>query len=98
MPLGCKYDQMIDFYTLLNAFINTHVATTNETNDLKNKILSHIKLLYDKYLDTYKKNYDSENVEDKEKRGRDYKQFKIIYNRDQGPKSTKKRRDQDKKN
>ena len=55
MSLGSKYDEMIDFHTLLNAFINTDEATTNETNDRKNRILSHVKLLYDKYLDTYKK-------------------------------------------
>ena len=37
-----------------------------------------------------KKNYDSKKVKDKEKRGRDYKQFEIIDNGDQEPKSTKK--------
>ena len=55
MSLGSKYDEMIDFHTLLNAFINTDETTTNEINDRKNRILSHVKLLYDKYLDTYKK-------------------------------------------
>ena len=45
---------MIDLHTLLNAFINTHKATTNETNDLKNIILSYVKRLYDNYFDTYK--------------------------------------------
>ena len=49
--------------------------------------------LYDKYLDTY----DSENVEDEEKRRRDYKRFKIIYNGDQGPKSNKKEETETKK-
>ena len=42
---------------------------------IKNRILSNVKKLYNKYLDTYKKNYDSEKVKDEEKRGRDYKQF-----------------------
>ena len=37
-----------------------------------------------------KKNYDSEGVKDEEKRGRDYKQFEIMDNGDQGPKSTEK--------
>ena len=50
------------------------------------------------YFDAYKKNYDSEKVKDKEKRGRDYKRFEIIYNRDQGPKSTKKEETETKKN
>ena len=46
---------MIDFHALLNAFINTHEASTTETKDCKNRILSYVKLLYNKYLDTYKK-------------------------------------------
>ena len=37
-----------------------------------------------------KRNYDSEMVKDEEKRGCDYKQFEIIDNGDQEPKSTKK--------
>ena len=58
--------------------------------------MSYAEPLYNEYLNAYKKNYDSE-VKDKEKRERDYKQFKIIDNGDQGPKATKKRRDRDKK-
>ena len=46
---------MIDFHTFLNAFINTHKATTNETNDLKNRSLSYVKPFYDNYFDAYKK-------------------------------------------
>ena len=61
--------------------------------------MGNVKQLYNKYLNTYKKkNYDSEKVKDKEKRGRDYKKFEIIDNGDQEPKSTKKKRDHDKKN
>ena len=37
-----------------------------------------------------KKSYDSKNVKDEEKRGRDYKQFEMIDNGDQELKSTKK--------
>ena len=97
MSLGSKYDEMNEFYTLLNAFTNTHEATTTETTDRKNGILSNVKQLYNKYLDTYKKNYDSERVKDEEKRGRDYKQFEIIENGDQEPKSTKKEETETKK-
>ena len=88
---------MIHFHTLLNAFINTHEATNNEKYDRKNRILNYIKPLYDKYFDAYKKNYSSKKVEDKENRGRDYKRFKITDNRDQGPKSTKKKETKTKK-
>ena len=64
---------------------------------IKNRILSNVKQLYNKYLDTYKKNYNSEKVKDEEKRGRDYKQFEIIDNGDQEPKSTKKEETETKK-
>ena len=37
-----------------------------------------------------KKNYNSPNVRNKEKKGRDYKQFEVIDNGDQEPKSSKK--------
>ena len=44
-----------------------------------------------------KKNYNSEKVKDEEIRGRDYKQFEIIDNRGQEPKSTKKEEAETKK-
>ena len=44
---------MNDFYTLLNAFINTHEATTTETKDCNDRIVNNVKQLYDKYFDTY---------------------------------------------
>ena len=78
MSLGSKYDEINDFYTLLNAFINTHEANTTKTKDRKTRIMENIKQRYNKYLDTYEKNYDSEKVKDEEKRGCDYKQFEII--------------------
>ena len=52
--------------------------------------MNNVKQIYNKQLDTYKKSYDSEKVKDEEKRGRHYKQFEIIDNGDQEPKSTKK--------
>ena len=53
MSLDSKYDEMTDFYELLNSFINTHKVTNTETNDPKNRILSYVMPLYNKYLDTY---------------------------------------------
>ena len=88
---------MTNFHGLLDSFINIHEAITNERNDRKNRILSYVIPLYDKYLDAYKKNYDSKGVKEEEKRGRDYKRFEIIYNRNQGPKSTKKEESEKKK-
>ena len=55
MSLGSKYDEMNDFHTLLNAFINTHEATTTETKDRKDRIRNNVKRLYDKYFVLTKK-------------------------------------------
>ena len=88
---------MNNFYTLLDSSINTHEATTDETNDHKERVLSSVKPLYDKYLDAYKKSYDKEKVKEEEKTGRNYKPFEIIYNRGQGQKSTKKEETETKK-
>ena len=64
MSLGSKYNEINDFYALLNAFINTHEVTNAETKDRKDRIIGNVKQLYKKYLNTYEKNYDSEKVKD----------------------------------
>ena len=69
MSLGSKYDERNDFYALLNAFINTYKATNTETKDRKNRIMNNVKQRYNKYFDTYKKNYDSEKIKMKKKEG-----------------------------
>ena len=45
---------MIDFYTLLNAFINKHEATITETKDCKDRNMNNVRPLYNKYFDAYK--------------------------------------------
>ena len=55
MSLGFRYNEINDFYELLDSFINTLVATTNETNDRENRILSYVMPLHDKYFNAYKK-------------------------------------------
>ena len=52
---------------------------------------------FNEYLDNYQKNYDSERVKDEQKRGRDYKQFEVINNGNQKPKSTQKEETETKK-
>ena len=69
MSLGPKYDEMNDFYALLNAFINAHEATTTETKNRKDRIMNNVNQFCNKYFDTYKKSYDSEKVKDEEKEG-----------------------------
>ena len=75
MSLDSKYVEMTDFYKLLNLLIDANVAITVETKDCKDRILSYVKPLYDKYFDAYKKTYDSKKLIDEEKRKHDYKQF-----------------------
>ena len=55
MSLGSKYNEVNDFYVLLNEFINTHKSTTTETKERKDRIMKNVKRLYNKYFDTYKK-------------------------------------------
>ena len=43
MSRNSKDDEMTDFYKLLNSFLDEHEATTIETNDRKNSILSYVK-------------------------------------------------------
>ena len=64
MSLDSKYAEMNEFYTSLNAFINTLEATTTETKIRKDRDIDNGKQLYNKYLDIYKKNCDSEKVKD----------------------------------
>ena len=58
----------------------------------KNRILNNVNQLCNDYFDLYKKNYNSTNVRNEEKRGRGFKQFEIIDKGDQEPKSAKKKR------
>ena len=55
MSLGSKYDEINNFYMLLNAFINTQEATTAETKNLQNRTLNNVSRLPNKYFEAYKK-------------------------------------------
>ena len=72
--------------------------SSTETKNHKNRILNNVNQLYNDYFDLYRRNYNSANVRNEEKRGRNYKQFEIIGNRGQEPKSTKKEGAKTKKN
>ena len=71
MSLDSKYDGINNFYTILNAFINTHKATTTKTKNRKTKNMNNVNQLYNDYFDVYKENYNSENLN-----GRDEKILK----------------------
>ena len=55
MSLGSKYDEINEFYMLLNVFIDTHEVTTTETKNCKNIILNNVNQLYNDYFDLYQK-------------------------------------------
>ena len=53
--------------------------------------MKNVSQLYNKYLSSYKKKFDSEKVKDEEKRGRDYKQFEIIDKKNKNQSGLKKK-------
>ena len=55
MLLKSKYEEMDEFYQLLDTFINIHKAITDETRDRKNRVLNRVKQLYNNYFNAYKK-------------------------------------------
>ena len=89
MSLGSKYGELKEFYKLLSDFKNNKLLTT-ETKDRKERIMKNVNQLYNKYFDTYKKNYDNENVKDEKKRGHDYKQFEMIDKKNKNQSGLKK--------
>ena len=69
MSPGSKYDEIKDFYTLLNGFINTHKAINTKTKNRRNRILNNINQLYNHYFHLYKKKYNNAKVKMKKKEG-----------------------------
>ena len=55
MSLKSKYDDMNEFYQLLDTFINKQKTTTDETRDQKNTVLNSVKQLYNNCFNAYKK-------------------------------------------
>ena len=42
MSIGSKYDEIDDFYTLLNAFIKTRKTTTTQTKHRKKEVMKKV--------------------------------------------------------
>ena len=51
---------------LLNAFISTCKVTTTKTKNHKKKIINNINQLYNDYIDVYKENCHSENLNERD--------------------------------
>ena len=63
VSLDSKQSALTEFYKLLSDFKN-HKVITNETKNRENRILNNVNQLYNKYFDTCKTNYKSENLND----------------------------------
>ena len=57
MSIGSKYDEIDDFYTLLNAFIKTRKTTTTQTKNRKKEVMKKVVELCNDYFDLCRKNY-----------------------------------------
>ena len=69
--------ELKEFYKLLSDFRN-HKPITTKTKNRKNRIMNNVNQLYNKYLDTYQKNYNSENLNEEDKFFFDPNKFKIF--------------------
>ena len=61
VSIDSKHSELKEFYKLISDFKN-HKPITTEIKNSKNRILNNVNQLYNKYFNTYKKNYDSENL------------------------------------
>ena len=75
--LYSKYGELKKICNLLSNFENQK-PTNNKTKNFKGRILNNINQLYNKYFDTYKRKYDSENLNKRDEKYFDPNQFKII--------------------
>ena len=77
VSIDSKHGKLKEFYELLSDFKN-HKPTNNKTKDCKNRILKNFNQLCNKYFDTYKKEDDSESLNERDENCFDPNQFKIL--------------------
>ena len=77
VSIDSKHGKLKEFYELLIDFKN-HKPTNNKTKDCKNRILKNFNQLCNKYFDTYKKEDDSESLNERDENCFDPNQFKIL--------------------
>ena len=77
VSIDSKYGELKEFYILLSDFKN-HKPIATKTRNRKDRILNNVNQLYNKYLDTYKKNYDSEDLNERDAKLFDPNQFEIL--------------------
>ena len=77
VSIDSRHCELKEFYKLLSNFRN-HKPITTKTKNRKNRIMNNVKQLYNKYLDTYQKNYNSEDLNEEDKIFFDPNKFKIF--------------------
>ena len=77
VSIDSRHCELKEFYKLLSDFRN-HKPITTKTKNRKNRIINNVKQLYNKYLDTYQKNYNSEDLNEEDKIFFDPNKFKIF--------------------
>ena len=65
--IDSKHGELKEFYKLLSDFKN-HKPITIETKNRKIRVMNNINQLYNKYFDTCKNNYDSEDLNKEDKK------------------------------
>ena len=75
VSLDSKHGELKEFNDLLNNFKN-HKPATVETKIRKSRIMNNVNQRHNKYFDTYKKNYDSEDLNEEDNFFFDSNQFK----------------------
>ena len=96
ISIDSKHGELKEFCKLLSDFKN-HKPITTETKDCKNRILNNVNQLYNKYFDTYKKNYDSENLNKRDENFFDPNKFNILGKKKQISEWTEQKTERDAK-
>ena len=96
LSIDSKHGKLKEFYKLLSDFKN-HKPITTETKNRKNRILNNVNQHYNKYFDNYKKNCDSENLNERDEKFFDPNQFKILGKKKQKSDWTEERTEKDAK-
>ena len=87
VSIDSKHGELKEFYKLLSDLKN-HKPITIETKNRKNIILNNVNQLCNKYFATYKKNYNSENLNERDEIFFDHNQFKILRKKKRKSEST----------
>ena len=87
VSIDSKHSELKEFYKLLSYFKN-HKPTTNKIKQRKDRILNNFNQFCNKYFDTYKKYYDSENLNERVDKIFYRNQYKILGKKKQKSEST----------